>query len=541
MAALKVNKMIPIMAIAFLAIVVTLFLKTNANDGAVSRSTTEAGVFMRRAPVARTADADTPNDTIRALRGQMNVVTDSVRVTQSKNEQLMAERDAALKKIAQADSTHEARLLAALKAQDEKAARQLDDVLNRFNDAVNSMTEKAAKLNSGQTPAEVTASLASPGSRESTRVSLPAGFGHGLTPGAFVSGEALVEVFWIEPLDESINHRRGHTLDTLEVKAKSTAQDGVNNGKKLLLEPLQKYRELVSNTGASAGSSAGSGAGSGSGGGALDRVSRGISPKRQVTRVEGDARRFYTIPDLSMLSGSTVITSLVGKIYTGGDIVEPQLFKIIVGRENFAANATGLPPEIDGMIFEGYAVGNFTRRCVTGNITAATYIFEDGTVRSIYPGDPGSRPRGNDQNRGRLGYITDRYGNPCIRGSLISDVNDYLGAGAVLATLGAYSAAIRDSQTNVTDRFDEAGNLTSSSTRVAGNVDKFALAAGALGGIEAGTQVLEDIYSVSESAIYRPAGAVVDIHIQQELRLDVSASQRKVRYSHESLQQNALD
>ncbi len=550
MAAIRVNKIIPGMAIAFLLIVGYVFFKTNTSGGAVTTSTVEAGAFMARAPVARTADADTPNDTIRALRGQMNVVTDNVIMTQKKNDKLMAERDEALLNMAQADSKYEERLIAALKKQDDLSAQKMDRVLDRFNEAVTKMTDKVGAVSttdiqtSGSNSLNVGANPLAVDTQRST-LALPEGFGLGLEAGTFLSGEDMIDVFWIEPLDVSINDRRrgSVTVSELQDQAKSSVNTEVNKGKAMLLEPLKQYRELL--TSESSGSASGSDGGGGGGLGGVGR-SRGLGRpiglrKRQVTRVEPQTERYYTIPDLSVLPGSTAITSLVGKIYPDGQIVEPQLFKIVVGRDNIAANGTHLPPEIEGMIFEGFAVGHFSRRCVTGNLIAATFIFEDGTVRSMYPGDPGSRPQLNDQSRSRIGYISDVFGNPCIEGELITDVKEQIGAGVALATLGAYSAAIRESQRTVTDRFNQDGNISTTTVDVDGDVQQFALASGVLGGVDVASQKLEELYGLGEAAIYRRAGARVDIHLQQELRLDISPSQRKVRYRNERRVQEYLD
>lgn len=554
MATIQVNKVIPVMALSFLGMVGYLYVKTGSGSSNASPATVSSGQFMTRAPVARTADADTPNDTIRAIRGQMNTIRSEVLSTQQKNEVLMAERNTALEEKAQADREYSQRLTAALEKQDKASAEKMDVVLSRFNTAINELSDSL-----GQNYSNINRTLENTLNRQSgvandsnnvvagRTLMIPAGFGLEVESGAFLSGEEMVGVFWIEPLDESITHRRNAALPMVaeEVEEHRTRRSTLKaKGEKLLLEPLQQYRKML---GEKALESDGQGLLDDSdsdadgvvwvGGGGYGRVSRGLGrtrsgPRRQVQRVEGPGTQaYYTIPDLSMLSGSRSITSLVGKIYPDKEIVEPQLFKLIVGRDNITANLTDLPTEIEGMIFEGYAVGDFTRRCITGNLIAATFIFEDGSIRSMYPGDPGSRPALNDQNRSRIGYISDIYGNPCIAGRLITDAREYLTAGAVLATLGAYSAAVRNTQTSTTNRLDDdTGEVRSTRTRVDGDPRQYALASGVLGGLDVGTALLDELYQASESAIYAPAGEFIDIHIQQELRLDMSADRRKVRY-----------
>jgi integrating conjugative element protein (TIGR03752 family) len=267
-----------------------------------------------------------------------------------------------------------------------------------------------------------------------------------------------------------------------------------------------------------------------------------VTAQAQQRRLaEPESTPWFTIPDLSILANSMAITSLVGKIYLDNDIVNPRLFKVLVGRENLTANFHELPMEIEGMIFEGYATGEFTTRCVYGDLIAATFIFSDGSVQSFYPGDPGSRPQRNAEPLRRLGYISDPYGNPCVSGRLITDAPEYLGTSFLLSGAAAYSRALKLAETQTRDRFNQDGDLIGTDRVLNGDVNRYAAAAALSGATDKSIEWLDQRYRISTDVIYAPAGQRVDLHIQQELRLDKRPSQRQVRYSHRAKHQRDLD
>lgn len=242
------------------------------------------------------------------------------------------------------------------------------------------------------------------------------------------------------------------------------------------------------------------------------------------------AERWYTIPDLSILAGSRALTSLVGRVYRDDDITNPWLFKVMAGRENLTANFQDLPAEIDGMIFEGYATGNWPLGCVRGELIAATFVFVDGTVKSAYPHDPGSRPELNGAEIERLGYITDRWGNPCVSGKRISDAPEFLSQQVLLATAQGYARGLRDAETQVQQRVDSDGNPVRIS-QVIGEASRFGAYSGVAEGFEEGASWLQERFKNSFDVIYVPPGAGVDVHIQQELWIDKLLHARKIRYA----------
>ena len=94
----------------------------------------------------------------------------------------------------------------------------------------------------------------------------------------------------------------------------------------------------------------------------------------------------YTVPRNSTLIGSTGMTALIGRIPKDGTIEDPFPFKVIVGKENLAANGLQIPG-LDGMIFSGKASGDWTLSCVRGQLHSVTYVFADGTIRTLSSDD----------------------------------------------------------------------------------------------------------------------------------------------------------
>jgi integrating conjugative element protein (TIGR03752 family) len=135
----------------------------------------------------------------------------------------------------------------------------------------------------------------------------------------------------------------------------------------------------------------------------------------------------YTIPRNSTLIGSTGMTALIGRIPAGGTIEDAFPFKVIVGKDNLAANAITMPG-LDGMIFSGKATGDWALSCVRGQLNSVTYVFSDGTIRTLSSDETGgsnnkSQQGGSGAERS-LGWISDRRGIPCVTGTRISNAMD---------------------------------------------------------------------------------------------------------------------
>ncbi|MGZ8219912.1 hypothetical protein, partial [Methylomagnum sp.] len=204
-------------------------------------------------------------------------------------------------------------------------------------------------------------------------------------------------------------------------------------------------------------------------------------------------------------------------------------------------------PGVFGMVFSGTAFGDWTLGCVRGNVDSVTFVFDDGTVRTL----PGAVPSGGGQNgqggsgqaaaglgtlgdsgttvhRG-LGWISDKRGIPCVSGQRISNATDFL-AGRILArAVEAMGKAF--SRTQQTVSTTPLGGTTSS---VTGNAGQFALGETVSGGADELADFIAERQSQQFDVIYVDTGAEVAIHLDQELQIDYEPNGRRLDYARNS-------
>ena len=151
------------------------------------------------------------------------------------------------------------------------------------------------------------------------------------------------------------------------------------------------------------------------------RLNRARSTKVSQKRPPNSGRRnqavnspkpVYTVPRNATLLGATAMTALVGRVPIRGEVRDPMPFKVITGADNLAANGLTVPG-VAGMIWSGTAIGDWTLSCVTGRLESVTFVFDDGSIRTISSDDRDNRT--GDANR-PLGWISDARGIPCVSG-----------------------------------------------------------------------------------------------------------------------------
>lgn len=134
---------------------------------------------------------------------------------------------------------------------------------------------------------------------------------------------------------------------------------------------------------------------------------------------------FYTIPAGSDFSKVTLLSALIGEVPVEGKLMQPLFpFNAIVSRGDLmTANGMQLPEEITGMKISGYAigVGSFLDNisCVRAYVTSALFVFEDGHFVSV--GQEQMKSSAELVNNDSIGYLTNQYGNPCIKGQYITN------------------------------------------------------------------------------------------------------------------------
>lgn len=270
-------------------------------------------------------------------------------------------------------------------------------------------------------------------------------------------------------------------------------------------------------------------AGSG-GNGAATQAARAA---RQAGRVEDVP--YFTIPENATLSGVTAMTSLIGRVPIDGRVTDPMQFKAVVGRENLAANGFELPPDLAGMIVTGIAIGDMALSCSEGKVRSVTFVFNDGTIRTVSSRRAGtavlSQGSGSASSGDDLGFISDPYGNPCIAGKFVTNAPRYLTDVIGLGVLGVAGQAYADAQRTVRNNADG-----SSSSTVTGNVGNYALGQAVSGASSELSKWMLQRLKNSFDAVITPSGHQLVIHLNQEIRLDKAPGARRLVHRRQAVQ-----
>lgn len=248
-----------------------------------------------------------------------------------------------------------------------------------------------------------------------------------------------------------------------------------------------------------------------------------------------DADPVYTLPENSTLTGSVAMTALLGRVPIGGTVTDPYPFKILVGRDNLIANGIELP-DVEGAVMSGTASGDWTLSCVRGTVHSVTFVFRDGTVRTV-PG-PVSRADSNSNKKAQgseIGWLSDPAGLPCIPGERKSNAAEYIGSQFLLAGSAAAADAFANGQTTTTV---EGGSVTSA---VTGSSGQYVLGQALGGGLKESADWFKQRYGQTFDAIYVPPGHPVAVHITRQLPIDYEPQGRKVKYAQASAHRRRLD
>jgi integrating conjugative element protein (TIGR03752 family) len=215
------------------------------------------------------------------------------------------------------------------------------------------------------------------------------------------------------------------------------------------------------------------------------------------------------------------MTALVGRIPVQGQVRDAMPFKVITGADNLAANGLTVPG-VQGMVWSGTAVGDWTLSCVTGRLEAVTFVFDDGTIRSLSSDDR----QGQSGNGEPLGWISDAQGIPCISGERKTNAAAFLtqriGVKAIEAAGDAAAAA--ETTTVVSNAGSVSGGVT-------GDIGTYVLGKTLAGGSDELAKWLLERQSRSFDAVFVPAGTAVAIHVDRELPIDFDPIGRKLEHA----------
>jgi len=242
---------------------------------------------------------------------------------------------------------------------------------------------------------------------------------------------------------------------------------------------------------------------------------------------------YYTIPANATSVKDRLMTALVGRIPIKGVVTDPYPFKIVISDDNLAANGLRIPHLLQ-MIVSGYCEGDLNLVSVRGWITSLTFIFEDGTISTTTSND---NDIGNFTKSNSLGYLSDKYGNPFIRGKLITNAPAYLSGNVAIGAATGAANAYAASQTASSD------TTFGTSTVVTGSQGKF-VAGQALSNSAAQVQQWwHDREEQSFDAVYvaptNDKGEYIEIAVNfsKEIHIDYDTKGRKLNYD---IQKNSL-
>ncbi len=418
-------------------------------------------LVMEAVPQAPAPDADSPADTIKTLTANVAAMTSEVKALRKDNDQLRKENRDLLA------NRHQIEENVTTRVKRELLSREKDqDARDRIDAGVlSSLTARVDALSQ---------SLSRNGATQGSS-DIPVGLGLDGVGEGVVPTDNLI---WIDPL---------------EVGETDTTPSGTN-----------RLLRRVSNSTS----------------GALESAREKTG---NLTQSLNTVRSVYTVPRNATLIGSTAMTALVGRVPVQGQVRDPMPFKIITGADNLAANGLTVPG-VQGMVWSGTAIGDWTLSCVTGRLDSVTFVFEDGTIRTISGDDRGNQSGGAEKP---LGWISDEQGIPCITGERKTNAPAFLTQRiGVMAIQAAAEAAASAETTSVVS---DAGSVTSS---VTGDTGTFVLGKTISGGSEEVTKWLQERQSQSFDAVFVPAGTRIAIHVDRELPIDLDTTGRKL--THES-------
>lgn len=441
-------------------------------------------------------EGDTAKDTLATLLGQMKQTRREIQDVKTKNDELLKENDRLRSRESDFNSRINKAVTEATSSARAEIQRAQDDANKTFNnktkglmDKLNLLQGKVGDLSSSQNQL------------------LPIG-GSNQTP----SDTEPKGMMWIEPDDAQVIDPRS--------SQKNTGFAFPNTFNKTATDQQKSFNSSV------------------------DQIKKPLELRKVRYSEEErfkDETPVYTIAQNSTFMGSIAMTAMIGRVPVNGTVSDPYPFKVLVGKDNLAANGFDLP-EVTGAVMSGTATGDWTLSCVRGQVESITFIFEDGTIRTVPEPSKASSSTGNNTTnntntskiRGGIGYISDPMGIPCVSGERKSNAKEYIGTQSLITAAGAGLASVlsKDSSGN-TGYYSSGSNTTSDRNGALNTVLS--------GGVEDVRNWINKLYGEAFAAIYVPPHADVAVHIDQELMIDYEPHGRKVRHNAHTTQSSTLD
>ena len=476
---IRQNRLIPILGTVVLGVVVAILVK--------SRGSAPEHVPMTSVPQppARSADADSPADTIRTLTAEVQAIRDDNRKLRDDNNKLMQQNED-LNRNRSAIEENVTRRLTEQFARPEAAGSPVFSGLNRKIDDLAAVVQRYSPESAGGVKAggsDIPPGLGfDPGNAPATAAGVGA-IGAAL-PNAGPTGAA--GLVWLEPLGSK-------TLVGADGKRKTVAAGDTTGS------PQAEAAHGATDPGTEA------------------------APVKEAPRA-AQRTPYYTLPENATLMDATAMTALIGRTPVSGNVRDPMEFKVLVGRTNLAANGFELPDDVTGMVVSGVAVGDWMLSCVEGHVNSVTFVFQDGSINTVSKRNSGGATGNN--NTQRLGFISDERGAGCLNGERVTNAPAYLTqiVGVKSLEVAARAAALSQT-TTVTNGFG-------STTAVTGNQGQFVLGQAAAAGVDEVSNWLMRRLNDSFDAIYIRPGAKVAVHLTEAIALDKDPNARRLDHGH---------
>jgi integrating conjugative element protein (TIGR03752 family) len=232
---------------------------------------------------------------------------------------------------------------------------------------------------------------------------------------------------------------------------------------------------------------------------------------------------YATIHADSSIHDSTALTALIGRIERKGKSHEPFRFQIMVSADTLLANGLEIP-QVANAIVSGVATGDFAFECVRGKVLSFSFNFADGRIYN---------QRGTFEKP--LAELGDSWGNPCIKGVLVSDIEEFVATQGAVAGLASVANSIEKQQSTITN------GAAGSTISMTGDTSKAAGGAFLSGGLNKTGEIMAERYESYYEAVYVPPGQKVTLLMIEPVNIDYNPNNRKVAYDQKSTRANSLD
>lgn len=482
--------------------ILVVFVVIKVMDGKREKTTTEPVLEVPELTPEEMdylgTQGDTPKDTVATLVAQVKAMRTEMKTAQDNNQELQKENQ----RLRSREKDVDARIDSGLRAQREQLDKRERDIVEQKKESQGLLDKLKKEFDTRM----------SGGPGKGQQQDLPVGFGLDQGDGTNFKGQADT-VVWVEPSDMP-------EPDPKAASRKGKSGDGYS------------FSEGF--------------------GGAVDsgqaKLNTGLAKTRNGAP-EKEVKPVYTVPQNSTLMGSTSMTALVGRVPIDGTVNDPYPFKVLIGPDNLTANGIDLP-DVAGAVVSGSATGDWTLSCVRGQVRSITFVFNDGTVRTLpTPQDAAEASNGNssqnnknlDQIQGGLGWISDPYGIPCIAGERKSNAKQYIGSQTLVTAAGAGVATLlgnEDKSSSGTSFFGSGSGGSFGGATTSGNQAVQQILSSGVSDI---SDWVNKLYGEAFAAVYVQPGAKVAIHIDQELQIDYELKGRKVKYGLGASHASTLD